>query len=165
MIGWVWIVLGSLSLAKSAVNLILWRAIRPAIPMLAAAAARQPDEGRGAAIVIEHFTAIAGVQIVLASAVLLAAWQFLRLSEWARVILRIACVVSIAYVAAFAGLWTATRTGALPGGTWSPPSIHSRAGLELAVGLALCVAIAAGFVAMLAALGGRAVRDACARRS
>ncbi len=104
VLGWVWVALGALGQARSAVNLILWRALRPAFPPLAAAAGDSSTQSRRVALVFEHFNAIVLTQGVLALAVLIAGWQFPRLREWARVALRIVSVLALVYVLAFAAL-------------------------------------------------------------
>jgi hypothetical protein len=160
VVGWVWMTLGALVLARSLVNIIIWRALRPAFPLVASMVGRPSEGSEWLGLFFEHFTAINAAHAVVAVAVLCVAWQFLRLRPWARPALRLVCVLTLIYVACFGALMAAVWAGALPGPGLSASSTHSRHGLELVVWLAVCLALGSGLVTMIAVLGSAAVRDA-----
>ncbi|HKD12889.1 MAG TPA: hypothetical protein VKE50_12475 [Thermoanaerobaculia bacterium] len=160
VIGWVWMTLGMLVLGRSLVNIIIWRAIRPAFPLVASMVGHRPEGSEWIALLFEHFTAINVAHAVVAAGILLVAWQFLRLRSWARPALRLVCVLTLIYVACLGALMAAVFAGALPGSAVPASSAHSRHGLELVVWLAVCLAFSAGLATMIALLGSAAVRGA-----
>jgi len=159
VMGWVWMTLGILILGRSLVNIVIWRAIRPAFPLVASMVGHRPEGSEWMTLFFEHFTAINVAHAVAAAAVLFVAWQFLRLRSWARPALRLVCVLTLIYVACLGALMAAIFAGAFPGSA-APSSTHSRHGLELVVWLAVCLAFGSGLATMIALLGSAAVRDA-----
>ena len=107
VIGWVWMTLGMLVLGRSLVNIIIWRAIRPAFPLVASMVGHRPEGSEWIALLFEHFTAINVAHAVVAAGILLVAWQFLRLRSWARPALRLVCVLTLIYVACLGALMAA----------------------------------------------------------
>jgi len=158
VIGWVWVTLSVLVLARSIVNVIVWRVLRPAFPLVTSILGQRSEGNTGMAWLFEHFTAINMSHAVAAVATLFVAWQFLRRRDWARPALRLICVLTLIYVVCLGALMAALWAGALPGSVRT--AAHSRHGLELFVWLIVCLAVASGLVAMIAALGSASVRVA-----
>ncbi len=77
VIGWAWLIVAAVSLARAVVNLVLWLTLRPAILTILGLTASRLPQSVWARILLEHFTAITTVQALFWAAVLIAAWSLL----------------------------------------------------------------------------------------
>ncbi|HYB54121.1 MAG TPA: hypothetical protein VEG84_09660 [Thermoanaerobaculia bacterium] len=148
-------------LLASLFDLIVWRLIKPSVPVIGELTGGGEPMGRVLRLASENVVAIKTVEAVLAVVVGIAAFFFLRLREWARIAVQAVCWLSLAYVVGFALLWTAIWTGRLPASFLDPSLIAakgSRGGLY--AGLAVCAAVAAVIVTAIVSLGSEKVRAA-----
>lgn len=159
LIGWVWIILASLSLAGSLITLTIFRGLENvSINIRQQGVADLPAPLAGAAWLAEHFTLIVTLQITTVSAILIIAVSFLCLRPWARPALLAVQYLSIGVLLAKAAWW------------WSQiPMVVEGLGLSgvfesLARGLAVVVVLLYGvpISLIIGCLHGRKVRRAFA---
>lgn len=157
VIGWIWLVLAVLWLFRSLVNLVVWKVIQPAAPTLFGVVGTRSPQTWFLRPLFEHLTMVMTLQAIISFAVGVSAWQFLRLRPWARVAVQTVCWIVIAYVTAFAILWTMVWTRAAGEPETLPTS-------GFVAGLVICLALAAGPAVMISLLRSSRVRDAFAHR-
>jgi hypothetical protein len=159
VIGWLWLVLGVLFLFRALVNMVIWRILKPdMLGFLAAFGQVSPSQQRLLRPLFEHLTALQTCEAILSVAVIVVAFQLLRLRPWARVGMQAACWLVLVYVVALAAFWV-WLWGSVA--TAAPPSHASAIGrIGLIGGLAVLLAAAGGLVAMIMLLGGSRVREA-----
>ncbi|HEY6929185.1 MAG TPA: hypothetical protein VJA66_05865 [Thermoanaerobaculia bacterium] len=156
LIGRIWLVLAVLSLLRSVGNLIVWTALRPAVPSLVDALNDKDPRTLFLGPIFAHFVSVNVTLAALSLAVGVCAWQLLRLRSWARPAVQVISGLALLYVVCFGLLWTWAWTR-VP--AESATRAHANRGLLLAAGLALCLIFAAGFAAMIASLQSRRVRQ------
>ena len=159
VIGWLWLVLGALFLFRSLVNLVIWRFLKPDIlGFLEAFGEVPPSQQRMLRPLFEHLTALQVCEAILSVAVIVVAFQLLRLRPWARVGMQAACWLVFVWVVAFGAFWV-WLWGNIA--TAVPPSHASTIGrIGLIGGLAVLLAAAAGLVVMIVLLATSRVREA-----
>jgi hypothetical protein len=152
VIGWIWLVLGALSLFKTIVNSIFWVALQPAIPSLVALAARENPMTRYLNPLLEHYGLVLTIQALVAAGVGISAYFLLRMRPWARVAIQAVCWLGLVYIACFAVFWlfVMTRTAAVRPRGQIPPS----------AGILVCAALAVGLAVMVGMLRSRRLRKA-----
>jgi hypothetical protein len=151
VIGWIWLVLGAMSLFKTAVNFIMWRALQPAIPSLVALAIQRDPTTRYLNPLLEHYGLVLGMQALLAAAIGVSAYFLLQLRPWARVAIQTVCWLGIVYLACFAVFWLFIM---------SSPTARPRGQVPTSVGILICAALAVGLVVMIGMLRSRRLRAA-----
>jgi hypothetical protein len=156
LIGRIWLVLAVLSLLRSVGNLIVWIALRPAMPSLVGALNDKDPRTFFLGPLFAHFVAVNLTVAVLSLGVGICAWELLRLRSWARPALQAISGLAVGYVVCFGLLWTWAwmRVPAE-----SAARAHANRGLLLAGGLTLSLVLAAGFAAMIVSLQSRRVRE------
>ncbi len=152
MIGWIWLVLGALSLFKTVVNFIMWRALQPAIPSLVALAAQQDPTTRYLNPLLAHYGLVLTVQALLAAAVGISAYFLLRMRPWARVAIQTVCWLGLVYIACFSVFWLFIMSRAA--------AARPRGQVPTSVGILICAALAAGLAVMIGFLRSRRLREA-----
>jgi hypothetical protein len=152
VIGWIWLVLAAISFFKTIVNFIFWVALKPAIPSLVAMAAREDPMARYLNPLLEHYSLVLAVQALLAAAVGISAYFLLRLRPWARVAIQTVCWLGLVYLACFAVFWLFIMSRAA--------AAHPRGPVPTSVGIAVCLALAAGLAVMIGSLRSRRLRAA-----
>lgn len=159
VIGWLWLVLGFLFLARALVNMVVWKMLQPDFLAFVDAFGDVPTpQRRLLRPLFDHLTALQAGEAVLSAAVIVIAIALLRLRPWARVGMQAVCWMVLVWVAAFGAFWVwlwQSVAAAVPASHAS-----SFATIGLTVGLAVCLAGAAGLVAMIASLRGPRVRSA-----
>ena len=162
VIGWLWLVLGFLFLFRALVNLIVWRILKPdMLGFLDAFGNVPPPQQMMLRPLFEHLTALQTCEAILSAAVIVVAFQLLRLRPWARVGMQAACWLVLVYVVAFGAFWVWLWGSVV---TAVPPSHASSFGrIGLIAGLAVLLAAAGGLVAMIVLLASSRVREAFRR--
>ena len=157
-IGRIWLVAGILFLAVAVVDLILWFALRPAMPTILGYAAEREPGFRLLGPYFEHYATIKFLEAVFASAVVVSAYHFLKLRPWARGALEAASWLYLAYLLAFVGFsyWARRHLSVEP----SAMAARAHARERLLGGLGVGVLLVAGLVWMIVVLRGRRLRDA-----
>lgn len=157
VIGWTWLVLGTLAFLKDVLDLIVWITIRPAISSLFGAATEQASQVRMLRPLFEHLGELKAAQALLALLIVIAAIAFLRCRPWGRVGMQIACVLALVYIIGFGLLWSISfARGMAAAGV--PMLVSSR--IALGAGLSFLALVAAAFVAMSVTLASSGFRDA-----
>lgn len=156
-IAWIWIVLAALFLFRSLLDPFIWTVLKPAAPSLMAAMEQRSPRMALLRPLFGHFTAVKTVEAAAAVAVGFFAVALYRLRAWARVAIQAVCWTGVIYLVSFAALW-ATLWTRISGGTGAGASAHRS--FVLGAGLALCLALAIGLIAMSAVLRTPAVRNA-----
>ncbi len=152
VIGWIWLVLGALSLFKTIVNSIFWVALQPAIPSLVALAARENPMTRYLNPLLEHYGLVLTIQALLAAGVGISAYFLLRLRPWARAAIETTCWLGLVYVACFAAFWLFIMSRAR--------AVRPRGQVPPSAGIFVCVALAVGLSVMIGMLRSRQMRAA-----
>jgi len=163
VIGWIWVVVGGLYLLRSVVDLVMWKALQPAAPALLREVERQDPELRFLRPLFEHLTGVKIAQVVAGAAVVLLAFQFLRLRPRARVGIQIVCWIVLGYVVSFAALWVVIWARALALAPGDPRFSGSHGQITLGLGLGVSVAFATGLIVMIVLLRSSQVRHAFER--
>ena len=159
VIGWLWLVLGVLFLFRALVNLVVWRILKPdMLGFLEAFGEVPPSQQRMLRPLFEHLTAIQVCEAILSAAVIVLAFQLLRLRPWARVGMQAACWLVLVYVVAFGAFWI-WLWGSV-GAAASPSHAGTIGRIGLFAGLAVLLTAAGGLVAMIVLLAGSRVREA-----
>jgi hypothetical protein len=152
LIGWVWLIFAIVAALKSAVSLIVWKVIQPAVPALIGDAAAQSPRLSFLRPLFAYMTELTIIRIVVWIGIAAAAVALLRLRPWARVAIQAVCATALVYVAGFTVLW-GLSFGILqkdpPAGPSVPGSYRT---IGLALGLGICLAAAAGLVTIIALL-------------
>jgi hypothetical protein len=151
VIGWIWLVLASFSLFKTAVNFILLQALQPAIPSLLALAPQEDPSTRFLHPLLEHYGLVLALQALLAAAVGISAYYLLRLRPWARVAIQAVCWLGIVYLACFAVFWIFVMSRTVAARAHRP--------VPTSVGILIPVVLAAGLAVMIGLLRSRRVRE------
>lgn len=163
VIGWIWIVVGSLYFLRSMVDLVMWKALQPAAPALLREIESRDPEIRFLHPLFEHLTAIKFAQAIAGVAVVFLAYRFLRLRPRVRVGIQIICWIVLCYVFAFAALWIRIWTRALALAPDDPRFAGPHGRLTLALGLGLSAALATGLIVMIVLLRSSQMRRAFER--
>ena len=158
VIGWVWLVLALLLAAKALIDVVVWRVMKPAMPVIMdIAGGRSPEPPRYVRYIVEHLTEVKIAQAVLWIAVAAVAAGFLRLRPWARTAMQAFGWIGLAYMGCVIAISLAAWRAMPPAGVGG--SASERAGM-LVGGFAVSALIVAVFVAMIVALRRRDVREA-----
>jgi hypothetical protein len=161
VIGRLWIVLAALSLFRSLVNLILWSVLQPALPSLFNMAVTQQPQTWFLEPLFRHFVAWETARALLAVAIGVSAYFFLRLRPWARVAIEVVTWLALLYAACFAVFWASvwgrTFARAVASGSLSA---RSQGPMGFLIGIAFFMAVVAGSAAVLGLLRSRRVKAA-----
>lgn len=158
VIGWVWLVLALLLAAKALIDVVVWRVMKPAMPVLVdIAGGRSPEPPRYLQFVVEHLTEVKIAQAVLWIGVAAVAAGFLRLRPWARTAMQAFGWLGLAYMGCVIAISLAAWRQIPPAAVG--PSSSERAGM-LVGGFAVSGLIVAVLIAMIVALRRREVREA-----
>lgn len=153
VIGWVWIVYGSMKVIGNTWALTAWRfgGLRDVVGgpgFMAGLPTRVLQD------VFGHLAVGLAVQVVFAGSVVIAASALLRLRSWARSAIEVLCWFSLFYVVTFTlgwiWLWRRVSVGA------PRPASFRFTGLSVAIGAAIVLGLA--FVSMIRALRSEQVR-------
>ena len=162
IIGRIWLALAVILAAKSLLDLVVWRVLRPAVPLLVQLGGQAPPS-RIFDPLLAHLTEIKLVQALAWAAVAVAAFHFLRLRRWARVAVQAISWIGLAYVSCVGVVWTAAYSRIPAAGVVAPssgPPAHRT--LLLFGGLLVCFVLAAGLIAAIVLLRSADVRRAFA---
>jgi hypothetical protein len=159
VIGWLWLVLGGLFFLRTLVNMVLWKILKPDMLTFLDMFGQVPEaQQKLLRPLFEHLSTLQIVEAILSAAVVVIAIQFLHLAPWARAGMQAVCWLVLVSVAAFGAFWFwlwGTVVAAAP-----PAHASSFGRIGLIAGLAVCLAVAAGLVVMIALLRGSRVRSA-----
>ena len=163
VIGRLAMVLAAISFFRSIANLILWSILEPAMPSLFNLAVTQEPQTWFLQPPFRHYTAWETARAVLAAAVGVSAYFFLRLRPWARLAIQAVCWLVLAYAAAFAVFWARVwgRIFAEAVATRSL-SVRSYGTVSFLVGVAVCMAVVAGLAVVISLLRSSRVKAAFA---
>jgi hypothetical protein len=158
-IGRIWLVGGIFCLAIAVVDVIVWVALRPAMPTILGYAEQKAPGIRVLGPYFEHYAAIKSIEAMLAATVIVFAYQFLKMRAWARAALEAASWFYLVYVLSLLGVsYSLQLLGTIQGVSESGPRAVGRLVGSLGVG----VLIAGALIWMIVALRGRKVRAAFA---
>ena len=102
VIGRIWLIAGIFILAVAVVDLIVWVALRPAMPTILGYAAEREPGIRFLRPYFENYTTIKLIEAVFAAAVIVSAYHFLKLRSWARAAIEATCWLYVIYVVGLA---------------------------------------------------------------
>ncbi|MDQ2980604.1 MAG: hypothetical protein M3R62_15455 [Acidobacteriota bacterium] len=162
IIGWIWFALAAILAAKSLLDLVVWRVLRPAVPLLVQLGG-QAAPSRIFNPLLAHLTEIKLAQALAWASVAVAAFHFLRLRRWARAAIQAISWIGLAYVCCVGVVWAAAYSRIRAAGVVAPssaPPAHRT--LLLLGGLLVCVVLVAGFIATIVLLRSADVRRAFA---
>jgi hypothetical protein len=162
IIGRIWLVLAVILAAKSLLDLVVWRVLRPVLPLLVQLGGQAPPS-RIFDPLLAHLTEIKLAQALAWTAVAVAAFNFLRLRRWARVAVQAVSWIGLAYVACVGVVWAAAYSripaAEVVAHSSAPPAHRT---LLLLGGLLVCVVLIAGLIATIVLLRSADVRRAFA---
>lgn len=160
LIGWGWLIFGSLLFLRSLLDLVIWKVLAPATPSLVAFLDEHEPQNQLVRPLFESLATIKIGEAVFAALVVLIASQFLRLRPWARRALQAACGVVLLYVLAFAAFWSWLWPRVAAERARHPDVPHGLSTLGLVAGLVICLALAAFLGKMIVVMSSARVRAA-----
>lgn len=98
VIGWVWIILGSLMILSSILALLSWN-------MIGENATADPEFQQNMPSIMIYFSYIAMAQLLVAIIGLVSGINFLKLKSWSRIVLEILTLLFILFVVGFGIYW------------------------------------------------------------
>ena len=159
VLGRIWLIGGIVYLAIDILDLIVWVALGPAMPTILGYAQEKEPALRFLRPYFDHYGAIKSGEAIFAAAVVLFAFEFLKLRGWARAALETAAWVYLLYVLAFLCVsFVLLRHAPFTRAAASSPYAAGR----LAGGLGMGLFLAAGLIWMISVLRGKKVRAAFA---
>lgn len=159
VIGWITLVVSALLAAKALIDIVVWKAMGPAVPNLLNEA-RDPSLNLPyVRTVLAHLTEIKLVQAAAWVGVAFIAVGLLRLRPWARVALQVVGACILLYFAGILAIWARAWQSAGLDPTVPRLSETSRLTL-LAGGMAIGVVLAAFVVSMIVILRRPGIRQA-----
>lgn len=167
VIGWIWVVVAGYLLFRNVFDLILWKALQPAMPMLLRLMEDELPEMPFLRPIFDHLVALKAVQGIACAAIVFVAWALLRLHSWARAAMQVVCGLVVVYAVGYAAVWSLIWPKALAAKVRIDPSFTSRVDprIVLAALLAYCVLVAAAAIVMVSLLRSARVRAAFQNRS
>jgi hypothetical protein len=165
IIGRVLLVLAVILVAKSLLDLVVWKVLQPAVPLLVQLGGQAPPS-RIFDPLLAHLTEIKLAQALGWTAVAVAAFYFLRLRRWARVAVQAICWIGLAYVSCVGVVWAAAYSRIPAAGVAAHSSaLPAHRTLLFLGGLLVCAVLIAGLTATIVLLRSADVRRAFAVRS
>jgi ABC-type phosphate transport system permease subunit len=161
VIGWVWVVLGTMMTFSALMGLVIYMVTRQAWSQ-AAPPANAPEGFRALFKLFDWFPVLASAQVLLSPFIAWSGVQFLRLRRWARTSLEIINWLALAYVIAFSIFfvyaWNSMQAGAPQKGD-GPPAVFALFGTLAALFNMALFGFPLGL--MIRYLRSQAVREAC----
>jgi hypothetical protein len=165
VIGWVFIVSGTLALTSAVMGLAAWRAVSP--PRSAILFQPPPDAPLPilwVSTLLDAFEGLAIAQGVASAVAIFAGAQFLRLRHWTRPVLEALAWFALVFIVGFGLVWVSTWVSvtarmADTGGV--PQRLFTIMGVMMGIGTAVVWGLPLAILIML--LRGPAVRQALAR--
>ena len=161
VIGWTWLVLGTLAFLKNALDLIVWFVIRPAIPSLIGMMPQNTSSPQ-LRVLLEHLGELRAAEALLALFFVISAIAFLRYRPWARVAIQVACVLELLYIAGLGAVWWFSFTSEM---AEARIPIAASYRVALAAGFVFLALLVAGIVAMFTTLRSARFRELYRRNS
>jgi hypothetical protein len=163
VIGWLWLVLAGAVFLRAVMDLVLWKILQPAMPSLLHLVTEREPEMRLLGPLFQLYSLFKTVEAVLAAAVGISAYFFLRLRPWARIALQTVSWLVLFYGACFAGLWIAIwRRPVADEAARGVLSLQSRGALGLLAGLLAALVLVAGMIVLIRFLRSPRIRAAFA---
>jgi hypothetical protein len=159
VIGWLWLIVGVLVLCRTVVNIVVWEILKPDLLSFLESFGEVPErQQRFLRPLFEHLTTIQAWEAIFSAAVILIAFQLLRLRSWARAAMEAVCWIVLVLVGLFGVFWVWLCGGVAAA---SPsPSARSLETIGLPLGLAVCLGAAVGLAVTIARLRSSRVRRA-----